>query len=155
MIFIKADKDDISSLVEMRISYLNEDYGTLETSTEQKIRAILPAYFEKHLNLDLFAYVAKEDRRMLAAAFLLVVEKPANPSFITGKTGTILNVFTHKNYRRKGIAGQLLNLMLNDARTLGIDLIELKATDEGYNLYKSLGFQDSCSKYKNMKYIVE
>lgn len=154
MTFLKADKTDISSLVEIRIAYLREDYGTLDQITEQKIRDVLPEYFEKHLNLDLFAYAAKDNNTIVASAFLLVVEKPANPNFIMGKTGTVLNVFTHKHYRRNGISRQLLNLMLDDAKALKLDFIELKATDAGYNLYKSMGFKDTCSNYKNMKYII-
>ncbi len=35
---------------------------------------------------------------------LLIVEKPMSPSFITGKTGTVLNVYTKPEYRNKGYA---------------------------------------------------
>lgn len=34
---------------------------------------------------------------------------------------------------------------------MGLDFVELKATDAGYSLYRSLGFEDSVSKYHNMK----
>lgn len=30
-----------------------------------------------------------------------------------------------------------------------------KATDSGYSLYKSLGFEDVVTKYHNMKFVIE
>ncbi len=76
------------------------------------------------------------------------------PTFINGKTGTILNVFTIPEYRRKGIAKALLKMLLAESEKIGLDFVELKATDSGYNLYKSIGFEDVVSKYHNMKYII-
>ena len=44
-------------------------------------------------------------------------------------------------------------MLIAEAEKLGLDYVELKATDEGYGLYKKLGFEDTVSKYHNMKYI--
>ena len=44
-------------------------------------------------------------------------------------------------------------MMISEAEKLELDFIELKATNAGYNLYKSLGFKDAVSKYHNMKYV--
>lgn len=151
MEYYKADNKEIQNLVNMRVAYLNEDYGHLESDVIEKIISSLPDYFEKHLNNDLFAYVAK-DTEIVATALLLIVEKPANPSFISGKTGVVLNVYTKEDYRRKGIANKLMKMLLSDAEKLKLDYVELKATNDGYNLYKSLGFKDSVSEYKPMKY---
>ena len=38
---------------------------------------------------------------------------------------------------------------------MGLDFVELKATDAGYNLYKSIGFKDVISKYHNMKIVLD
>ena len=53
-----------------------------------------------------------------------------------------------------GIAGKLMKLLLSESEKMGLDFVELKATDAGYSLYRSLGFEDAVSKYHNMKYII-
>ena len=111
----------------------------------------LPFYYEKHLNKDFMVYVAREENDIVSCAFLLIVEKPMSPSFITGKTGTVLNVYTKPEYRHNGYAKRLMTMMLEDATKLGISVIDLKATEDGYPLYKSVGFEDVIAKYHNMK----
>ena len=54
--------------------------------------------------------------------------------------------------RRRGYARMLMNAMIADAKELNIDVIELKATEDGYDLYRSVGFEDDRSKYHLMKW---
>lgn len=150
MVIDKASEKEISGLVELRIAYLKEDLGTISEADLQRMKEVLPQYFRKHLNRDLFVYVAKEAEEILACAFLLVVEKPMSPAFMTGKTGTVLNVYTKPEYRKKGYAKQLMNALLEDAKKNELSVVELKATEDGYHLYKAVGFEDVVLKYHNM-----
>ena len=68
----------------------------------------LQSYFPKHINDDFIAVLAEVEGKVVSTAFLVITEKPANLSFITGKTGIILNVFTYKDFRRKGYASKVL-----------------------------------------------
>ncbi|MCI7099726.1 MAG: hypothetical protein MR966_12670 [Lachnospiraceae bacterium] len=45
--------------------------------------------------------------------------------------------------------------MLEDAKAEGVSVIELKATEDGYLLYKSVGFEDVVAKYHNMKVVLQ
>jgi GNAT superfamily N-acetyltransferase len=81
-------------------------------------------------------------------AYLAISEKPANPGFINGKTGTLLNVYTYPEYRKKGIAAKLIKEIINEAKKLDVKIIDLKATEAGFKLYKKSGFKES--KYKCM-----
>ena len=103
MIYRMADKNDIDELVRMRIAYINEDYEEISEDQILQIQKVLPDYFENHTGVDFFAFVAEDSGKMVSCAMLVVTEKPANPSFITGKIGTVLNVYTEKSYRRKGL----------------------------------------------------
>ncbi|MBR3901005.1 MAG: GNAT family N-acetyltransferase [Ruminococcus sp.] len=152
MIYRMADKNDIDELVRMRIAYINEDYEEISEEQILQIQKALPNYFENHTGVDFFAFVAEDSGKMVSCAMLVVTEKPANPSFITGKTGTVLNVYTEKSYRRKGIATIILNNLIEYSKALGLDFIELKATKEGYPLYKKLGFEEQYSTYTPMKF---
>ncbi|MCH5347834.1 MAG: GNAT family N-acetyltransferase [Oscillospiraceae bacterium] len=152
MIFEKAAIGDISELVTLRIAYLEEDGGTMDNGALVSIKTNLPDYFVKHLNNDITAYVARNEQEIVACALLLVIEKPMSPAFITGKTGTVLNVYTKPNYRHNGYARCLMKMLLSDAVDKNLSLIELKATEDGYSLYKSLGFKDDVSDYHLMKW---
>lgn len=57
-----------------------------------------------------------------------------SPAFINGKTGTVLNVYTKPEYRHKGYSKNLMNMLLKDADTMGLCIVELKATEDGYLL---------------------
>ena len=153
MKFEKATIKDINMLTDLRLVYLQEDLGVI--TDKQLIQESLPGYYEKHLNKDLMVYVARDDEDIVACAFLLIVEKPMSPSFITGKTGTVLNVYTKPEYRNKGYAKKLMTMMLEDATAQDVSVIELKSTEDGYLLYKSVGFEDVVVKYHNMKIVLQ
>ncbi|MBR4101274.1 MAG: GNAT family N-acetyltransferase [Oscillospiraceae bacterium] len=155
MIFEKATANDILDLVWLRIDYLLEDYGEMTDDIISNLSNNLPTYFFNHLNKDLFVFVCRDADNIVGCSFLCVSEKPSNPTFINGRTGTVLNVYTKPEYRRKGIAGKLIKMLLLEAERLSLDFVELKATDAGHGLYKSLGFEDAESKYHNMKYIID
>lgn len=153
-IFEKAGIEELDLLVNLRISYLLEDNGTIPQDKLAKISEKLPDYFRRHLNKDCFVYVAKSENEIVSCCFLIVSEKPSNFSFINGVVGTVMNVYTNPFYRRKGLAGKLLKMLLVDSEKMGLDFVELKATDTGYNLYKSIGFEDAVSKYHNMRIVI-
>ena len=152
MVVEKADKGDIDELVGLRIAYLTEDDGLLEADVIDSIKMGLPDYYLRHLGKDSFAYVIRENGRIASCALLLVVEKPMSPAFITGKTGTVLNVYTRPESRRRGYARQLMETLLSDAQEMDLSVVELKATEDGYPLYLSVGFEDDKSKYHPMKW---
>lgn len=147
----KSTVSDTDALVQMRLDYLTEDYGALTDDQIIKIKSSLPDYYRKHINKDLFVYVARDENIIVSCCFLLISEKPANPSFINGLTGSVLNVYTKPAYRQRGIAKKLMKQLIAEAGEMGLDYIELKSTNAGYRLYQSLGFQDVESKYRNMK----
>lgn len=153
--FEKATVQDISTLTELRIAYLQEDLGKITDADLELIKSSLPSYYEKHLNRDVMVYVARNEVDIVSCAFLLIVEKPMSPSFITGKTGTVLNVYTRSEYRKKGYAKKLMTMMLEDATAQGVSVIELKSTEDGYSLYKAVGFEDVIAKYHNMKIVLQ
>lgn len=145
---------DISGLTDIRMKYLREDFPFMTDAEAEHIREGLPRYYEKHLNVDFFAYIAEDGGRTVGSAFLAVKELPPNPSFPNGRVGTVLNVFTEAGHRRQGIATALMELLIADAKTMELDYIELKASADGYPLYKKLGFEKSVSSFTPMKLIL-
>lgn len=151
LIFTRAGQNDIAELVRMRIYYIVQDYGHLADTDRAKMEKSLPEYFARNLEKNIFAFVAKDGGKIVATAFLLVVEKPASPAFINGKTGTVLNVCTMEEYRAKGIATRLMQMLVDFARQNELNRIDLSATKMGYSVYKKLGFEDLQSEYQEMR----
>lgn len=148
----RAEANDIWQLMDMRIAYLKEDLGAMDEETEKQLRAELPAYFERNLNRNIFCYLIRDMEETAACAFLLVTEKPMSPAFMTGKCGTVMNVYTKPAYRRKGYGKKIMTALLRDAEKMNLSYVELKSTEAGYPLYKAVGFEDDVTKYHLMKW---
>ena len=52
-------------------------------------------------------------------------------------------------------ARRVMETLLSEAKTKELSVIELKSTEDGYPLYKTVGFSDDRSKYRPMKWINE
>ena len=87
----------------------------------------------------------------MASVFLVIFEKPANPLFTTGKTGTILNVYTKKEYRRQGLAAKLLEMAIEEAKKRNLSYLDLTATADGISVYKKMGFVEDNVRNVPMK----
>lgn len=151
IVFDTADKNDIDELVRLRIAYIRDDFGSISDEEELNLKSRLPDYFEKELGDHLIAFVARAEGRLVAAAYLLIVEKPANPSMPTGLCGEVLSVFTEESYRGKGICSHLMTELVTFAKERGFSRIDLLATEDGYHVYKKLGFEENRHHYKEMR----
>jgi ribosomal protein S18 acetylase RimI-like enzyme len=58
----------------------------------------------------------------------------------SGKRAHIMNVYTRNNYRRQGIAFQMMKILIEEATLKGVTEISLDATEEGRPLYEKCGF---------------
>ena len=52
----------------------------------------------------------------------------------------IMNMYTRPEYRRKGIASKVLDMLVKECRARGITAISLEATDMRLPLYEKYGF---------------
>jgi GNAT superfamily N-acetyltransferase len=144
VILRKATFDDIELLIRLRIDYLTEDRGKLSPDEEAAVTSQLQNYFMRHIPDNTFIGILAEiEGNIVCTAFLAVSEKPANPTFITGITGTMLNVLTYPEYRRKGIATKVIERVIDEAKLIGVSRIDLSATIDGKYLYEKLGFTES------------
>ncbi len=61
----------------------------------------------------------------------------------SGRRGNILNVYTAVEFRRRGLAGELMKTAMQWCRSNGVDVVVLHASPDGRRLYESMGFVDS------------
>jgi GNAT superfamily N-acetyltransferase len=70
-----------------------------------------------------------------------ILPRPRDVSTIgEGRQGTIVNVFTEPQWRRRGIACLLIQKIIIWSRDEKLDRLILHASDEGRSIYEKLGF---------------
>lgn len=139
-----AVKDDVDSLIRLRFDYFATENWEITSEERNRMSSRLRQYYEAHLNRDFFAALAEEEGgEIVSTAFLVIVEKPANLSWPTGKTGLILNVLTKSDYRKKGYATKIMTSLIERAKQHEVSYIELSASEMGKPLYEKLGFRET------------
>ena len=150
--YTKADLTKLEEIIKLRMDFLREDVGPQTPEDEATMKAQLEVYLKNHLNRDCFVFTALENETIISIAFLLILEKPANPRFLHGRIGNIMNVYTVPQKRRQGIAGNVIKQIIEFGKTQNLDFLDLKAAPMGYPLYKKLGFDDADNRCKGMVY---
>jgi GNAT superfamily N-acetyltransferase len=70
-----------------------------------------------------------------------ILPRPRDASIIgEGPQGTIVNVFTEPQWRRRGIASRLVKEIIAWSKNEGLDRLLLHASDDGRSVYERLGF---------------
>ena len=151
IVFDTACTEDIPELVRLRIAYMKDDFGSVSDYERSCMEQQLPDYFERRLGKELVAFVARAEGRLVAAVYLLIIEKPSNPFLPNGLDGEVLSVYTEEGFRGHGICTQLMKNLIEYAKAHALCRIDLMATADGYPLYRKLGFEDKVQKYTDMR----
>ena len=159
MIFETAQKSDIPQLTQLRIDFLKVGQPDMSEETEKTLKANITAFFEKHLNKDSVVFIARDDSadgKIVSTAILNIIEKPANTSYIHGRVGEVNSVYTIPEYRRRGIALQIIKNLVENlveySKENQIDRVDLKATKMGAPVYLKAGFEITEDTHTNMHF---
>ena len=68
---------------------------------------------------------------------------PANPYDPCTERAVILNVYTEPEFRHRGIARQIMLVILDAIKARGLRGVNLHASAEGRPLYEKLGFEET------------
>ena len=139
--FIKATIKDIDLLVATRIETLRAANLLPDSADMTFVEAQSREYYHKCLeNAEHIAYLAYDDRKPVGCggiSFYQVMPTYHNPS---GEKAYIMNMYTRPEYRRRGIANKILDLLVGEAKQRNIMEITLEATAAGRPLYERYGF---------------
>ena len=138
IVFRKLIQDDLDVFIKMRINQLQEEGA--EPNLDLKPQ--LYEYYIKHLEGGTFvSWLAIDDRKIVGTSGMSFVEKPPYYSNPYGKIGLLSSMYTLKEYRRKGIAKELLDRVVNEAKDYGCGAVQITASDRGVLLYTDYGFK--------------
>lgn len=133
----KLTEKDLETFIEMRIHQLREEGA----KDDFDLKAALKDYYNRHISDGTFvSWLATEDDVIIGTSGISIVEKPPYFGCPSGKIGLLSSMYTNPDYRRKGIAKELLNRIVSEARQQECGTIQITASDMGVKLYTSYGF---------------
>jgi len=89
-------------------------------------------------------WIVNDQDRPIASAGLLILDWPPHPlDPECEQRGYLLNVYVDPHYRRRGLAHDLVEMCLAEARRRRIRVVSLHSSDAGRPIYESLGFEST------------
>lgn len=137
IIYKKLTEKELPTFIEMRINQLREE-GAKE---EIDLHPALLDYYNRHMADGTFvSWLALDGEKIIGTSGMSFVEKPPYFGCPSGKMGLLSSMYTDPNYRRKGIAKELLSCVVEEARKYGCVTVQITASDMGVLLYTNFGF---------------
>ena len=133
----KLTESDLDIFIQMRITQLREEGATEEFD----LVPALKDYYNRHLADGTFiSWLALDGEKIIGTSGMSFVEKPPYFGCPSGRIGLLSSMFTNPNYRRRGIAKELLHRVVEEARAYGCGTVQITASDMGVKLYTAYGF---------------
>ena len=134
----KLSEKELDVFIEMRINQLREE-GAKE---DIDLKPALLDYYKRHMKDGTFvSWLALDGNNIIGTSGMSFVEKPPYFGCPSGKIGLLSSMFTNPNYRRNGIAKELLSRIVNEAKQYGCGTIQITASDMGVKLYTDFGYE--------------
>lgn len=137
IIYRKLTENDLETFISMRITQLREEGAT----DEMDLSPALMDYYQRHLaNGTFVSWLALDGDKIIGTSGMSFVEKPPYFGCPTGRIGLLSSMYTNPDYRRQGIARELLRRVVEEARAYGCGTVQITASDMGVLLYSDFGF---------------
>ena len=146
IVYKKLTKTELETFIDMRVTQLTEEYEAAgkEVPEDVDLKSALFDYYHKHMADGTFvSWLAMERNRIIGTSGMSFVEKPPYFTCPSGKLGLLSSMYTDPVYRRMGIARELLDHVISEARSYGCGSVHITASDAGVKLYTAYGFKQN------------
>ena len=134
----KLTTKELDIFIDIRINQLREEGASADIDLKPALRD----YYNRHMADGTFvSWIAMDEDKVVGTSGMSFVEKPPYFGCPNGRIGLLSSMFTAKEYRRQGIAKELLVRVVNEAREYGCGAVQITASDVGVLLYTDFGFQ--------------
>lgn len=138
MQYRKATIDDAHLLAELRKAQLIDEGQQPDSNIDEALQA----FFRQQLKAgEIAVWLAEEDGKAVATGGIMFMQFPPSFENPTGIRGYITGMYTHHDYRRRGIATAMLDRLTDEARARNIHMLWLGASEMGEPVYIKYGFQ--------------
>lgn len=136
-----ATADDAAVIIHHRRSMFS-DMGFREEAALDAMQATSEPWIRAGLQDGSYrGWLAEIEGRVVAGGGLVVVGYPSAPSDPQPRRVWILNMYTEPEFRGRGLAKSIIEIMIDWCREQGLGWVSLHASDAGRRLYESLGFE--------------
>ena len=136
----KAGSEHIGDAVKIRVEMLSLMHNRPEADFRGEFTRLSEDFFRSGGQTTVLAY---DGEKAVGCATLCYINVMPTFDHPTGKRAHLMNVYTNADYRRQGIARQMVTMLLDEAKERGVTYVSLDTTQSGEPLYKALGFGHS------------
>lgn len=137
IVYRRLTEKELDIFIQMRINQLSEEGAKEELDLEPALKD----YYQRHMKDGTFiSWIAVDGEKIIGTSGMSIVEKPPYYGCPSGRIGLLSSMFTDKEYRRRGIARELLSRVVNEAREQDCGTVQITASDMGVLLYSDFGF---------------
>lgn len=135
--FTITSNSDVKTLMNARMNSLKAmNYLFSDSNEEQKFIESNINYFQNGN----YTTVLAIEEQVIGCATLCYYDIIPSFKHPTGKHAMLMNVYTDQSFRRRGIASEMINILIEDAKKKGVTEISLDASALGEPLYAHCGF---------------
>ena len=136
----RATAADAELLAEQRLQMYMDAEVPWASATDEMHKNFVPWVRERIEQGSYVGWIVEENGHAVGGAGLWVMDWP--PHFLDAKPGRgyLLNFYVAPEMRRRGLAGELLELSVAEARARGLRVVTLHASKYGRPVYESFGF---------------
>ncbi|MBR3737073.1 MAG: GNAT family N-acetyltransferase [Lachnospiraceae bacterium] len=144
IVYKKLTETELETFIDMRIRQLTEEYVSENRKVPENVdlKSALFDFYHRHMADGTFvSWLAMDGDKIVGTSGMSFVEKPPYFTCPSGKLGLLSSMFTDPDYRRLGIAKELLHRVVEEARAYGCGAVHITASDMGVKLYTAYGFK--------------
>ncbi len=134
----RLTENELDCFIMMRINQLREEGAREDIDLAPELKD----YYIRHMADGTFvSWLALDANKIIATSGMSFVEKPPYFGCPSGRIGLLSSMYTDPDYRRKGIARELLARVIKDAQEYGCGTVQITASDMGVKMYSDFGFE--------------
>ena len=122
IVYKKLSENELSRIIKMRIDQLTEEYTSVGRTAPQDVdleNALMDFYIRNLAAGTYVSWLAFDGDKIVGTSGMSFAEKPPYFTCPSGRVGILSSMYTDPNYRRMGIATQLLDRVVKEAKDYG------------------------------------
>ena len=144
IVYKKLTENELDQIIKMRINQLTEEYTSEGKTVPENVdlKKSLMDFYTKNMAAGTYvSWLAFDGDKIVGTSGMSFAEKPPYFTCPTGRLGILSSMYTDPDYRRMGIATQLLDRVVKEAKDYGCGTIYITASNMGVKLYEAYGFK--------------
>ncbi len=137
----QATMSDIEHIVTHR-HRMFEDMGNQDIRALDKMASAFRPWLIDHMRREVYLswLACNSEGEVVAGSDVWLMDWPPGQFDVSLYRGYILNVYTHPDYRHRGIAKRLVQTCVDWCYSNDVKIVSLHASEDGHKIYENLGF---------------